>query len=71
MDKALSEVEKNVEFQTGGNKEYEVKAIINSAVYGQQTNDNDQIPDLYNLVSWKSYPEEKNTWEPSSVVIYL
>ncbi len=55
--KALREPEK--EFEAGDNKEYDVKAIINSAVYGQQTNN--QMPGLYYLVSWKGYPEEKNT----------
>ncbi len=37
VDKALPEPEK--EFEAGDNKEYEVKAIIDSAVYGQQAND--------------------------------
>ncbi len=31
--KALPESEKELEFEAGGNKEYEVKAIINSTVY--------------------------------------
>ncbi len=66
--KALPEPEK--EFEAGDNKEYEVKAIINSAVYGQQAN-NSQILVLYYFVLWKSYPEEENPWEPSSVVIHL
>ncbi len=69
MDKALPEPEKDLEFEARGNKKYEVKAIIDSAVYGQQAND--LMPDLYNLVSWKGYPEEENTWEPSSAVIHL
>ncbi len=67
VDKALPEPEK--EFEAGDNKEYEVEAIIDSAVYGQQANN--QMPDLYYLVLWKGYPEEENTWEPSSAVIYL
>ncbi len=33
VDKALLEPEKDVEFEAGGNKEYEVEAIINNAVY--------------------------------------
>ncbi len=57
MNKALPEPEK--EFEIGDNKEYEVKAIIDSAVYGQQANN--QIPSLYYLISWKGYPEEENT----------
>ncbi len=67
VDKALPEPEK--EFEAGDNKEYEVEAIIDSTVYGQQAND--QIPGLYYLVLWKGYPEEENTWEPSLAVIHL
>ncbi len=46
VDKALLEPEK--EFEAGDNKDYKVKAIIDSAVYGQQAND--QMPGLYYLV---------------------
>ena len=67
MDKALPEPEK--EFETGDNKEYEVKAIIDSVVYGQQANN--QMPGLYYFILWEGYPEEENTWEPSSAVIHL
>ncbi len=35
MYKVLPEPEKDMEFAVRGNKEYEVKAIINSLVYGQ------------------------------------
>ncbi len=69
VDKARPKREKDLEIEARGDKEYEVEAIIDSAVYGQQAND--QMPGLYYLVSWKSYPEEENTWEPSSAVIYL
>ncbi len=34
-NKALLEPEKKLEFKAGGNKEYEIKVIIDSAVYGQ------------------------------------
>ncbi len=47
VDKTLPEPEK--EFEAGDNKEYEVEAIIDSAVYGQQAND--QMPGLYYLLS--------------------
>ena len=46
-NKALSEPKK--EFEAGDDKEYEVEIIINSAVYGQQANNN-QMPGLYYLV---------------------
>ena len=51
MDKALPKPEKELEFKAGVNKEYKVKVITDSAVYGQQAND--QTPDLYYLVLWK------------------
>ncbi len=35
VDKALLEPEKELEFKVRGNKEYEIKAIIDSAVYNQ------------------------------------
>ncbi len=69
VDKALLETEKDLEFKAEGDKEYEVKAIIDSIVYGQQAND--QIPGLYYLVLRKSYLKEENTWESSSAVIHL
>ncbi len=34
VDKTLPEPEEDLEFEARGNKEYEVKAIINSIVYG-------------------------------------
>ena len=69
-NKALPEPEKDIKFEAGGNKEYEVKAIINSVVYGQQANNN-QMPGLYYLVLWKGYPKKENTWKLSLVVIHL
>ena len=35
MDKALSEQEKDLEFEVGGINKYEDKAIIDSVMYGQ------------------------------------
>lgn len=57
------------EFETGDNKDYKVKVIIDSAIYGQETNN--QLSGLYYFISWKSYPKEKNIWEPLAVVIHL
>ncbi len=71
MNYALAEPEKDFEFKVRSNKKYEVKAIIDNAVYGQQTNSSNQILGFYYFVLWKSYLEEKNTWEPLSAVIHL
>ncbi len=58
-NKALPEPEKELKFEARDNKEYKVKAIIDSAVYDQQAND--QMPGFYYLVLWKGYPKEENT----------
>ena len=57
------------EFDAGDNKKYEVKAIIDSAVYAKEAEGH--LPGLYYLVSWKNYPEEKSTWEPSFAIMHL
>lgn len=51
-------------------KEYKVETICNSAVYAKES-DSGHIPGPYYLVSWKSYPEEENTWESASAIQYL
>ena len=61
MNKALSKLAKDLKFETDGNKEYKVKAIINSAKYGQQINGSDQMSGFYYLILWKGYPKEENT----------
>ena len=57
------------EFDTGNNKEYEVEAIKDSAIYAKEAKGH--LPSLYYLVSWKSYPQEESTWEPSFAVMHL
>ncbi len=47
------------EFEAGDNKEYEVKLVINSAVY-DKTIEN-QLSSLDYLVLWKGNPKEENT----------
>ncbi len=59
IDKALPKPEKELELEARGNKEYEVKVIIDSTVYDQQANN--QIPGPYYLVLQKGYSEEENT----------
>ena len=47
------------EFEPGDDKEYEVEAIRDSAVYTRKADGH--LPGLYYLVAWKGYPEEKST----------
>ena len=61
--------EPELEFDVGDNKKYEVEVIIDSAVYAKKAKRH--LPGLYYLVSWKDYPEEKSTWEPSFAVMHL
>ncbi len=68
-NKALPELEKELKFESRGNKKYEIEAIINSTMYSLQANN--QMTGFYYLVLWKGYPEEEHTWEPSSAVIHL
>ena len=56
-------------FDAGDNKEYEVEAIKDSAIYAKEAER--YLPGLYYLVFWKGYPEEESTWEPSSAVMHL
>ena len=57
-----------LEFEVGNNKEYNVNGIRDSAVYTSESKG--QLPGLYYLVSWKSYPEEENTWKPALAIQY-
>ena len=64
MDKRVTELE------ASNRKKYKVEAIWDSAVYGSKS-ESDQLPGLYYMEAWKSYPEEENTWEPLSAVQHL
>ena len=48
-NKALPKPEKDLEFETEGNKEYKIEVIINNIMYSQLANSN-QLLGLYYLV---------------------
>ena len=57
------------EFDTDNNKKYKLKTIKDGTVYVKKTED--YLLELYYLVFWKSYLEEKNTWESFSAIMHL
>ena len=56
-------------FDIGNNKKYKVEVIIDSAVYAKEAEG--QWLDLYYLVSWNGYLEEKSTWELFSTIMHF
>ncbi len=65
----VDETTSRLEFKNEGDNEYEIEAIHDSLVYASKLEGH--LPGLYYLVSWKGYPEEKKTWEPTSAVLHL
>ena len=57
------------EYESGNDKDYEVETIRDNVVYTKKTDGH--LPGFYYLISCKGYPEEENTWEPSSTIICL
>ena len=57
------------ELEPGDDKEYEVEAIRDIAVYAKEADGH--LLGLYSLVAWKGYSKEENTWEPSSAIMHL
>ena len=61
-------IAEQLKFEAGGNNEkYELEGICNSAVYARES-ETGHLLGLYYLVSWKGYPEDKNTWKLASAV---
>ena len=59
-----------LEFEASDNKENKVNGIGDSAIYAKKLTIG-QLLGLYYLISWKSYQEEKDTWEPASTIQHL
>ena len=66
----IDEKVRQIEFDIGDNKEYEVKAIWDNTVYAKES-ELGRLPGLYYRVSWKRYQEEENTWELALAVQHL
>lgn len=60
-------LEPEQKLDVGENKKYKIK---DSAVYANKAA-RGQIPELYYLISLKSYSKAKNTWQPTSIIMYL
>ena len=65
----MNDTQLNFEFKAGNDKECKVESIWDSVVYARESAG--QLPGLYYLVSWKGYPEEENTWEPTLAIQHL
>ena len=62
-------LEPKQEFNVGNYKKYKVKTIRNSTVNAKEAERH--LQDLYYLVFWKNYSEEKSNWETFSTVMHL
>lgn len=56
-----------LEFEDNVNKKYKIEAIFNSVIYIRKS-ESGHLPGLYNLILWKGYSKNENTWEPVSAV---
>lgn len=73
VNKATSRLEfegVNGIYNSKNNKEYEIEAIWNSAIYIKESRKG-HLPCLYYLVSWQGYLKEENTREPVSAMQHL
>ena len=67
VDEEVKQIEFDVD--NDNSRKYKVEAIWDSVVYARESEGH--LPGLYYLVSWKGYPEEENTWEPTLAVQHL
>lgn len=58
-----------LEFEVGNDKEYEVEAIKDSAVYVDTYQE--KLPKLYYLISWKGYPESESNQKSTLIIMHL
>ncbi len=66
----IDETTSRLKFESDGDgKEYKVEAICDNAVYARESDGH--LLSVYYLVSWKSYPREKNIWEPAFAMLHL
>ncbi len=66
----VDEMTSRLKFENEGDgKEYKIETICNSAVYVRELESH--LSCFYYLVSWKDYPKEENTLEPTLPVIHL
>lgn len=63
-------IEKVAELDASNSEEYEVEAIRNTEVNARKS-EGHFLPVFYYLRLWKSYSEEKKTWEPMSRIQYF
>ena len=66
----MDKKDKRTELEARDEEEYKVEGIQDSAIYAKESEEG-HLPKLYYLVSWKGYPEKKNTWEPVLAVQHL
>lgn len=66
----MDETASQIELDKDDNKKYVVDVICNSKVYAKKSDSNHPLG-LYYLVSWKSYLDKENHWEPVLAMQYL
>lgn len=65
MDKNTTQTK----FHIGNKKKFEVEQVEDSAVYARESAG--RFPRLHNLILWKTYCKEENTWKPVFAMQHL